>query len=359
MLSKAYGEEPEHLFSRHYSRYQPYKQGKGAEQRVTVVGGTELIGSRSALLVSRLVEMGFVSRQGAHLDFGCGGGTLLKTLSELSPDLMLSGADIGSHFADQVMAIPGVQNFLTPTEALAPESQWNVVWMVHVLEHMEDPLAILRTIRASLEPTAGVLVVQIPAHEFNPFDLAVADHLFHFTRETISSTLALAGFEIVLAPTQLVEREITCVARPGKQAIGLNLGASKAVRHLERSLNFLDAQMSLARRVGASENAVGIFGSSIAATWVLQLIKGFGRESIRCRLIDDDENRWGEQLMGFPIGPRVSMPATWPVMVPLVPSVADRVARELAHHGHRVCFVDERNTSSFVGDWVTFGVESR
>lgn len=345
LVSKTFfGDFKTHL-KNHYASYQPYVQGLGAEQRVVVPGGTELIGSRSNVLVRSLVDKGWISLQGSHLDFGCGNGSLLTTLDALSEDLRLSGADIATHFVDQILAIPRVEGFLAPTDALDLSNEWDVIWMVHVLEHLNDPMGLLRDIRKALVLSSGKLVIQIPAYEWNPFDLIIADHLFHFTSETLTSILELAGFEIIFGPTQLIQREITCVARPGTLANYIRPSPDDASRSLVHSLRFLEEWVNLAGGVGSAASGLSIFGSSIAASWILELLMGLGWKSDRCRLLDDDESRWGGNLMGFPIGPRQAAPPTWPILIPLVPSSASTLASQLDQQGRKVFFVAEGGTA--------------
>jgi hypothetical protein len=65
-----------------------------------------------------------------------------------------------------------------------------------VLEHVEEPVDLLRWIRAQLAPQGFVLVV-LPDFEFNPYDLFCVDHLSKITGQTLKTLATLSDFEVV------------------------------------------------------------------------------------------------------------------------------------------------------------------
>jgi 2-polyprenyl-3-methyl-5-hydroxy-6-metoxy-1,4-benzoquinol methylase len=74
----------------------------------------------------------------------------------------------------------------------ANEPAFDCVTMSHVLEHLSDPLATLRTIRERLLQATGVLLVEVPnLYAHRAFE---AGHPICFTATTLRSTLAAAGF---------------------------------------------------------------------------------------------------------------------------------------------------------------------
>ena len=76
--------------------------------------------------------------------------------------------------------------------------------MIHVLEHISNPLALLREINKILKPQ-GVLFVEVPnldSLEFQLFRekwgyLSAPRHLNHFTTQTLTRILNKAGFRII------------------------------------------------------------------------------------------------------------------------------------------------------------------
>lgn len=98
------------------------------------------------------------------------------------------------------------------------------VTMVHVLEHISDPIRLLHHIRQNLLGEDGYLYVEVP----NLFGHPLADpfHFFTFSSDSLQRTLDQAGFEIVEMFTNSFPpqhqnvwandiQNIVCLARPG------------------------------------------------------------------------------------------------------------------------------------------------
>lgn len=82
---------------------------------------------------------------------------------------------------------------------------FDMVWMSHVLEHVDDPLATCRTVRSLLKPD-GHFLIRVPnIRGLLPkifalqdwYNLDVPRHLWHFSPSTLSQLLHTAGFVVV------------------------------------------------------------------------------------------------------------------------------------------------------------------
>lgn len=154
---------------------------------------------------------------GAVLDAGCGEGTLLRTLQAKRPDLELMGVEPTVAFARHLAEETGLQ-VVGSLGDLPGGRRFDLVTSVHVLEHVHDPVALLRQIAERLAPQ-GRLYVDVPdlARHSSITDLHLA-HCSHFSRHTLAAALTRAG----LTPLQVVQHQpptlppsLYAVAAPG------------------------------------------------------------------------------------------------------------------------------------------------
>jgi SAM-dependent methyltransferase len=127
----------------------------------------------------------------AALDFGCGSGELLNVLQDLGwTTYGIEPAEKSAFRRHQELkSIPGTQMF-------------DLAILHHVLEHVTDPLEILRAIHRCLKPGA-ILLVSVPRLDALPehkdFYYCINDrtHVLAYTRDAMSALLGMAGFECV------------------------------------------------------------------------------------------------------------------------------------------------------------------
>lgn len=136
-------------------------------------------------------------RPGPHLDIGCSIGNLVN----VDPQ-RIEGADLDEE-ALKVCAERGLR--CRRLDIVAEEMPWKdhfeVVYSRHVMEHMDDPLAVARKIRGILKP-GGIWVVEVPdyliAHhrkKSNFWDDYT--HKRPYTKRTLERLAFDAGFEVV------------------------------------------------------------------------------------------------------------------------------------------------------------------
>lgn len=142
---------------------------------------------------------GFFDRPGRVLDVGCGEGLFLEAMQHLGWEV--AGCELGPPAAARARRRLGRPVHEGPFETMPrPERPWDVVMVWHVLEHVEDPVAVLSRLVDDLSPD-GLLVIGIPNAESWQARLAGADwfhldpprHLFHFGRRHLEGMLDAAG----------------------------------------------------------------------------------------------------------------------------------------------------------------------
>jgi len=308
-----------------YEGYTIYHQGSGAEQ--CVFDSTGNPAARSEQLIEKLNATKLLPASGSLLDIGCGNGSFLRRFSSSHPDWRLYGSEYNETHRNEVASIPGVCGFFTG-DILNLDQTFDAVSLIHVLEHLEAPCGFLRNIRRILKP-GGLLIIELPSYANNPFELLIADHASHFDPGTIRTLTETAGFQIEIIEDQWIPKELSVLARntpPFFHSTTPNYSA----RFLHQRAAWLFSVAAHARSIMESSPHFGIFGTSIAATWML------GELAFQpAFLVDEDPNRAGRIHCGLPILHPKNVPPGSDVYVGLSPIISDKVARRLARPDSR------------------------
>jgi len=92
------------------------------------------------------------------------------------------------------------KGYLNNANVKLKNTPFDAFFILNFLEHLPDPNSVLKGIYNNLT-VDGVGLVEVPNFDMilrkNLFSEFIADHLFYFTKETLSSTLTINGFEII------------------------------------------------------------------------------------------------------------------------------------------------------------------
>jgi SAM-dependent methyltransferase len=140
--------------------------------------------------------------QGRYLDVGCGSGGTVGAAAMLGwrvagiePDG--AAAEKARRFSDEIYTGDVLEASFAP-------SSFDVVSMFHVLEHVPDPVAVVRRTLEWLAP-GGLVIIEVPnagglgaslfGRAWSGLDLP--RHLSHFTPDSLASVVERAGGRIV------------------------------------------------------------------------------------------------------------------------------------------------------------------
>jgi 2-polyprenyl-3-methyl-5-hydroxy-6-metoxy-1,4-benzoquinol methylase len=152
-------------------------------------------------LVFDLLSLGGSASPVRLLDLGSGTGDFALEALRERPDAELVGLDLAASGVEIATSkVPQATFFQQDfTQPIAIADRYRG-WATHavcteVLEHLDDPTAMLRNVRPLLAPGCR-LVITVPSGPMSAFDKHIG-HRRHFTRPLLQRTLSDAGFEAV------------------------------------------------------------------------------------------------------------------------------------------------------------------
>jgi len=311
-----------------YGSYEIYHQSGSTDQPVFDSSGGAM--PRSRRLIEGLGTALSARKQGRLLDFGCGNGAMLGAFATVWPNWDLYGSDLSDRAVATLRTIPGFKElFVGPIENI--RDRFDLITLIHSLEHLPEPVGMLRQIGSLLE-RSGRLFVEVPDAIENPYDFLVADHLMHFSAETLRFVSERAGYQTHLLSDRILVKELSWVGSPATDTAGNGgegvprpgIGAAL----IERNMQWLREQLFNATAIAGNSRSFGIFGTSISSTW----LAGAMPEQVAF-FVDEDPARVGRMHLGHPIRHPTEVQAA-DVFVPLIPDVARRIAAKFgAAHG--------------------------
>jgi len=148
---------------------------------------------RRALTLVSLLNTLRVDAPQRILDIGASTGLLLNTFRE-SFGSNVMGVEPGDAYRAHAekQDIP----MFASIEALVETNpaKFDLISMIHVLEHLPDPLGVLRTIRTELLKESGILLLEVP--NFYAHDSYELAHLACYTPHTLQQVLRQAGYHV-------------------------------------------------------------------------------------------------------------------------------------------------------------------
>lgn len=141
------------------------------------------------------------------LDVGCGVGIMPRYLEFLGFEA--HGVEISSWAVDYARRELGQTRIQQGTveQAAFPDGHFSLITLVHVLEHLDDPLPTLRELRRILEP-GGLLYVESPCSERDTSDYLIDDHFWFYSPDALRYLLSCLGFRDVRVGEGTFERSL-------------------------------------------------------------------------------------------------------------------------------------------------------
>ncbi len=146
------------------------------------------------------------------LDIACGDGMMTEMFARHFPRVV--GVDAsGKHLSEARKRLPSAEFHESLIEEFETGERFDSVFMLDLLEHVMDPIQVLRK-AAGLLAEKGVLIVHVPnarainrrlavlmgtlayCEELSPFDLQIAGHRRSYSLETLCAEVQRAGLRV-------------------------------------------------------------------------------------------------------------------------------------------------------------------
>lgn len=256
--------------------------------------------------VNWLESRGLLKSGSVFLDVGCYEGGFLNTLPS---SITRIGVDIDAPAVGRgnlKYASSGINLYSGPLESFSVPDRVDVISMFHVLEHVADPLAVLKNLR-KLAHAETKLVVEVPILEFGDTNdingFMSVQHMTHFSYLSLTNLVARSGWAIL---------ERTQVDGYNGHRLLLTVGEDVAVDHGEKR-DFVKVRAHLAHwnksiaTIGAklgqlTGGKVVVWGAGFHTELLYQLTSLFlGNEDRQFLLIDSERSKHGKTWRGIPI----------------------------------------------------------
>ncbi|SEF17191.1 class I SAM-dependent methyltransferase [Jiangella alba] len=255
-------------------------------------------------LAARLVET-YGLRGGVVVEIGSGKGDFLASITALTGGTGV-GYDPSTMPDREIPNVTLVSDYYRPGQDVEP---YDLLVCRHVLEHLEDPAAILRSLRAAAPPDA-VHYFEVPAAEFDFGPTGMWDfiypHVSYFSAGSLHALMRRCGFEVVASGRSFAGQYAWVEVRagstdpvPADPAEHLALLADFAERHHEHVARWRD---DIARH---GERTV-LWGAGSKGVSFLNAVDPEGRLTV----VDLNPRKWQRFLPGS--GHRVIAPADLP-----------------------------------------------
>ena len=200
--------------------------------------------------ITQITQLKIAESVKSHLDIGSSTGRLLKAISS---EFECYSIGIEPNDAYREFAREEGLKVYTSIESLVASSlsQFDLVTMSHVLEHLVDPVGYLVFIRQRILRQSGYLLVEVPNLFSHPsFSLA---HNFAFSPDTLRETIQKAGFSLTVIKLHGIPRTtkpwyitVLAQARPDwtDQQMSYRVKSNARFVHLHREMGLSDKTLT-------------------------------------------------------------------------------------------------------------------
>lgn len=309
-----------------YSDYFIYHQSPSrSEQPIYISQSDRWVPRSEAILLNFINIVGDnVLTAGIAMDIGCGNGATLHAMARVFPNHARYGFDPTATNIGALESRLELQVTACSRELKDLPKSYDLLTMIHVLEHIPQPLPILRSY-VDMLTSNGYFLIVVPNFLENPFDITIADHCSHFCKDSLINLLSAAGLEIINLSTTNIPKEIMAICKRSNKElkaslIKLDVLALENQRQLSAQIQWLYSIREQVTSILNKDCKFGVFGTSIAGNWM------YGEWSNKISFfVDEDPERLGTTYRGVPVLSISDLNDEDAVYIALPPAIAFKV----------------------------------
>lgn len=240
---------------------------------------------------------------------GCSDGYTLSQYKLNGAD-RVTGVDpsaMNGRIAKETFNIDTVQ---ADIESFETEETYDLMVLTHILEHIYDPLAVVKKC-SSFQETGGWMLAEVPlfeAVELFPSGYLSFEHINYFTEPLFRELIESCGYEIHLVSKVFRDYRypaVTVIARKA-EAVSRNVVDFTAETTLKEILQrekemWGSAEKSINNKIVNNQD-IYIWGAGVHTAQLLANTNILKVYRIRA-LVDNSETKWGLELHGIPCIP--------------------------------------------------------
>jgi SAM-dependent methyltransferase len=201
--------------------------------------------ARAGVIFDLLLDNG-VEHINHYLDIGSSTGLLLEKIKQ-EFHCQVTGIEPGNAYREYAIS-KGLEVFESLEAMTASgERKFDLITMMHVLEHIPDPVDYLHRLRSDLMTEQGKLLVEVPnLYAHDSFEVA---HLTCFSRHSLVELLGKAGFKTIFLDAH---------GRPRSNMIPLYISLLAAPEMIEQDQRQIDNErwVRIKRNAGLTHRKV-------------------------------------------------------------------------------------------------------
>lgn len=151
--------------------------------------------SKKEIVLDTIARHTNLSQLSNILDIGCGSGLMLNALEQIGNTSGMDMSDDAIQFSQEIF-MGRIEKGYLPNNVPYPKKQFDLITALDVIEHIDDDVQSLKTIKSLLSPH-GTAIITVPAYMFmwSHFD-ELNEHKRRYTLTELKNKLEQADLKI-------------------------------------------------------------------------------------------------------------------------------------------------------------------